>query len=243
MNSFFPFFFISTLIYFPIYYAMRRIFFNLPLHRDTGFYVSNHTVCSKKIDFSKGWNARFAMCSKVLPEFFYSFIYLKHGGIKYPFFSRFYYSLLNYVTAIFVGISAFWISNESALFYAIGLVSYGLMSSHPFVGSYFENGEQFELFFQNLGFVFIFLGMNHANLWFIQLGVSFWLFEGFFIKTISLGAVFLIELVILSQKSEAKYGLLLINAGWLLLYCLWVKLNGQKIIKGISFAIGNEKYS
>ncbi|HSD09464.1 MAG TPA: hypothetical protein VLF14_00640, partial [Candidatus Binatia bacterium] len=90
----------------PVYIALRCVFFDLPLHIDTCFYVSNHTICTRTIRYSRGWNARFAGCSKVLPEYFYSLVYLLHGGEGYKRASRVYLSLFNYGTAILVGLVA-----------------------------------------------------------------------------------------------------------------------------------------
>jgi ubiquinone/menaquinone biosynthesis C-methylase UbiE len=48
------FLFFFTLLILPFYLILRYPFFKLPLHEDTGYYVSNYTICSKKINFSKG---------------------------------------------------------------------------------------------------------------------------------------------------------------------------------------------
>ncbi len=68
-----------TLALLPVYLIVREPFRRLPLHIDTGFYVSNHTIVTGRFRFSQGWNAHFAGCSKLVPEVFYSLVYLLHG--------------------------------------------------------------------------------------------------------------------------------------------------------------------
>ena len=68
-----------TLAVAPVYLLIRQPFRRLPLHVDSGFYVSNHTIATGRFRFSKGWNAHYAGCSKLLPEVFYSLVYLLHG--------------------------------------------------------------------------------------------------------------------------------------------------------------------
>jgi hypothetical protein len=189
-----------TLAVLPIYFALRWPFFKLPLHMDTGFYVSNHTVVHRKIDYSKGWNATFAGCSKVVPELFYSWIYLLHGGKKYKFYSRFYYGFYNFVTAIVIGMTMYMIGDRSVLAYCAALTIYCLLSSEPYYGVYFENGEQFEVLPQVIGFYVFVWGVTEGRPVFVASGIGLWLLESCFIKLSSLPGV----------------GVLVV-AGWLLL--------------------------
>ena len=173
---------LATLLFFPLYLAIRWPYFKLPIGPDTGYYVSNHTIVHRKFSFSRGWNARYAMCSKFLPECFLSMIYLKYGHKKYNFAWRFAFSLYNYLTAISVGLLAHAATQAEPVSYLAGLVSYGLISSEPDYGIYYESSEQFEILFQTSGTYFILLGMQTADPLFSIIGAGLWFVDVFLIK-------------------------------------------------------------
>ncbi|MBU1626641.1 tetratricopeptide repeat protein [bacterium] len=229
-----------TLMMLPFYLVLRYPFFKLPLHIDTGFYVSNNTICTRRINFSKGWNATYAGCSKIIPEFFYSLIYLIHGGSGYKKFSRFYFSLYNYLTAIAVGYTMYIIGDGSVPLYCIGLVIFCLMSSEPHYGVYFENGEQFEVLPQIIGFLLIILGLDKGNVFFLAGGIGLWALESYFIKLTSLPATIILAfgVSILYPKSiPYLIASLIIASG---IYLLWVLKNNKNLGKMISSLIGHE---
>ena len=230
-----------TILLFPVYLALRWPFFRLPLHMDTGYYVSNNTICTGRINFSKGWNAAYAGCSKVLPEFFYSLIYLLHGGAdRYKFYSRFYYSLYGYGVAILVGYLAFVLASGDIVAYFIGLTVFCLLSSEPHYGVYFESGEQFELLPQVLGFLLICLGIQSHEAWTVGAGVGLWVLESYFIKlscfpaaiVLGLGAGYLFPR---SFPYSIGFSLLATAA-----YFGWVAHNGRKLNQLLRPIIGHE---
>ena len=233
---------IFTTCFLPIYLFLRRQFFNLPLHQDTGFYVSNHTIISRKFSYRKGWNSEFAFCSKVLPEYFYSVIYLKHGGESYPFYSRFYYSIYNYLTSIFLGTISFFLSDGHPAAYCSGLVCYAFFSSQPFFGIYFESAEQFEPLFQVISFFLLTFGFKYHQNFSIFLGLSVLIFESLFIKTSSLIAAFLIIVFFIISQS----GFWLAVAGAIILigalYVYWLFYNQKKTSFLFSSTIKHEIY-
>ena len=231
-----------TVLMLPVYLALRYPFFRLPLHIDTGFYVSNHTICTRKINLSKGWNAHFAGCSKVIPELFYSLIYLLHGGTRYKFYSRLYYSLYNYGTAILIGYGAYVLGGESEILYYGGLITFCMISSEPHYGVYFESAEQFELPFQVIGFLLIVLGLEGRNPYFVAGGFGVWVLGSFFIKLSSLigGSIFGLGIVLLCPASLPYVALAgLIGLG---LYVAWVSMNGRSVLELIKPLIGHESY-
>jgi len=243
MTSFFLHYVLTTILFFPIYLWLRRPFFQLPLHRDTGFYVSNQTIMKKKISYSQGWNAQFALCSKVIPEFFYSWLYLKFKGVQYQFYSRLYYSFWNYATGIAVGIAAVIAGDGNWIFYPVALISFSFLSSHPHSGIYFENGEQFEMLFQVIGGAAILYGIKEVAITPIVMGLSIWLLEAFFIKTVSLLSVFLLSAGLLWWRPALWPALIIAVAISFLLYYIWVRLNGQHFLKMIGTVWGHESYS
>jgi len=228
----------------PIYLALRWPFFRLPLHMDTGFYVSNHTICARKLRFSKGWNATYAGCSKVVPEFFYSLVYLLHGGgDNYKFYSRFYYSFYCFAVATLVGLLAYALIEDGSLPYFIGLILFCLLSSEPHYGIYFESGEQFELLPQVLGFLWIYLGLDWNSPLLVGGGVGLWVLESYFIKLSSLpGAIILGMGAGYFSPSSIPYSVLfslLASA----IYLWWIRYNGQSITKLLPAIIGHEVHS
>ncbi len=241
MNGFICYFFLPTIVFFPLYDVLRRLFFNLPLHRDSGFYVSNHTICSQKFSYREGWNAKYGFCSKVLPEFFYSLVYLKHGRTKFKFYSRYYYSFYNYATAIAVGFCAYIVTND-AWSYALALIIYGMISSHPFFGVYFENGEQFEVLFQAVGFGIIFLGFKQSNLILLSSGIALWVLESFFIKTVSLLSIFVIEVGIVYWKRSYLPAILIVDVVCFLIYLCWMHFHAQSFSSVFFRAVQHERY-
>jgi hypothetical protein len=226
-----------------IYLFLRWPFFKLPLHMDTGFYVSNQTICDRKFRFSKGWNARYAGCSKVVPEFFYSVVYLLHGeGDRYKFYSRFYYSFYCFAVAVLVGLLAYQLSVGSALPYVIGLVIFCLLSSEPHYGIYFENGEQFELLPQVAGILLIQIGLARETPWMVGGGVGLWMLDAYFIKLSSLPAAFIVGLgtaYILPTSIPYSLAFSFLTTA---IYLWWIVYNGQQITRVMQPIVGHEVY-
>jgi len=230
-----------TIVILLAYLALRWPFFNLPLHIDTGFYVSNHTICKRRIDFSKGWNANFAGCSKVLPEFFYSMVYLLHGGGKYKFYSRFYCSLYNYATAIAVGWGTYLISGRNdVLYYYFGVITYCLLSSEPHYGVYFENAEQFELLFQTSGILLVCQGIQNDNVYFIGAGFGFWFFNGFFVKLSSMISASILAIAVGWFFPMSLVPIIVSFLVTFTSYFVWILVNKQNFLSLLKPLIGHE---
>jgi hypothetical protein len=231
----------ATLVFFPFYLLLRKPYQKLPLHIDTGFYVSNHTIARKHFDFSKGWNAHYAGCSKILPELFYSLIYLFHGCEGYARWSRFYASLFNYVTAIAVGLLTCAVFAFDEKHYLAGLAAYALLSSEPHWGGYFECGELFHVLTDSASVLMLMHGLSHAD--------SLWVGAAAF--TFSSGACFI--------KLSAGIAFAAVFAGtalWhpiyalpmaggavvaLVVFAAWVRLNGQSVFRLLGPLHGHER--
>ena len=231
-----------TLLLFPAYLALRYPFFRLPLHLDTGFYVSNHTVARKHVRFSRGWNAHFAGCSKVIPELFYSLVYLWHRGSRYGFASHLWYSVYNYVTAVLVGYAAYVLGGREASFYYIGLACYCLLSSEPHYGVYFESAEQFEVLFHLAGWLLVFHGFAISNPFMVAAGVGVWLFDGFFVKLSSLISSAVIILVVAWRFPASLPHVAAVTALVTIAYAAWVLVNRKSIIGLLVPLIRHESY-
>lgn len=191
---------VVTIAFCGVYLLLRHPYGRLPLHIDTGFYVSNHTIVHRRINFARGWNARFAGGGKILPEFFYSLVYLRCGADKYASRSRLWLSIYNFSTAVVVGVLAWKLSGGDLVWYYCGLVAYALLSSEPQYGGYHESGEQFEVLPQALAVLCLFVGLANGSWWLCCLAAFLWAAETFAIKlTSAAGFVVLFGLACWSQ--------------------------------------------
>ena len=225
-----------TAAFLPVYLWLRHPFRRLPLHIDTGFYVSNHTIATGEFRFSKGWNARFAGCSKVLPELFYSLVYLvtarpREGMVRrddaYKTYSRLFAALYNFVTAVAVGLLACRLSGGELVYYYAGLVLFALVSSEAQYGVYFENGELFGILWNVIAIGLLAAGMSAGSAALVALGVFVWACEAFFIK---LSSAIALGVVIAGTALIAPYHalpMLIGGASALALYVLWIVRNGR----------------
>ncbi len=178
---------IITILFFPVYLLCRWPYFRLSrVGPDTGFYVSNHTIGTGKWRFSKGWNANYAMCSKLLPDAFFNLIYLKWGHRKYGFVWRLLFSVFNYGTAVLVGLVVYHALHQAPAGYAAGLICYGLVSTEPRYGIYYESADQFETLFQTLGLLIILLDPLSPLM--VLTGTGILLFNALVVKLTGLAA-------------------------------------------------------
>lgn len=178
----------GTILIFLIYLAIRWRYFKLPIGPDTGYYVSNNTIVNSKFAFSKGWNARYALCSKFLPEAFCSLIYVWFGHKKYKFLWRLFFSIYNFATASAVGGIVHLLTNGAPFSYLAGLLTFSLVSSETDYGIYYESAEQFEILFQAWGTLLILKGLQPIQPELLVLGSGFWFFDIFFVKITAIAA-------------------------------------------------------
>ncbi|HUU82454.1 MAG TPA: hypothetical protein VM243_03015 [Phycisphaerae bacterium] len=220
-----------TLLIFPIYLLLRHPYRKLPLHIDTGFYVSNQFVAGDRLSYSAGWNARFAGGSKVVPELFYSLVYLAYGGKDYASYSRLYFGAYNYLTAIAIGLLAWLLSGGDVLYYYTGLVVYALISSEPHWGGYFESGEQFEVLPQVLAVVCLWIGLTGGSPWWCALAAFIWAAQSFAIKlTSALGFVVLFGAAVWTHH-WTFYSVLGGGLTATLAYLLWLAAIGRNFTR------------
>lgn len=231
----------ATIVFFPIYLLLRKPFQKLPLHIDTGFYVSNHTIARKRFDFSKGWNAHYAGCSKVVPELFYSMTYLLHGSAGYARWSRFYASLFNYLTAITVGLLTCAVFEFDTGCYLAGLAAYALISSEPHWGGYFECGEFFHVLTDTGAVLMLLHGLERADLVWVGAAVFFFVSGACFIK-LSAGVAFAVVFAgVALWHSSFALSMLWGAVAALVVFAAWVHLNGQSVLGLLGPLCGHER--
>ena len=74
---------VGLALFVPLYLAYRARFASLPLHVDSGFYVTNAAIVERRYQPLRGWNAHFSGNSRLLPEWFHSVLYLRVGPANY----------------------------------------------------------------------------------------------------------------------------------------------------------------
>lgn len=176
--------------FFPVYLLLREPFRKLPLHIDTGFYVSNATLATGRWDFRRGWNAHSAGGSKLIPEAFFSRLYLlgRRGSDagtaarRYLSWSRCGTSVVNYVSCVLTGVLAMTLADfDVRLFYA-GLICHAFLSSEPHYGGGFECAEVFEVPFQLLSVIAFAIGVKSEAPDLVALAAFSFAFEACFVK-------------------------------------------------------------
>ncbi len=238
-----------TVLAFPLYLLLRYPFRRLPLHTDTGFYVSNHTICTRRFRFSEGWNARYAGCSKVIPEFFYSLVYLAHSPkdatigstrMGYKEWSRLWASVYNFLTAICVGILCSLFADGSPVHYVTGLTVFALLSTECQYGVYFECAELFEILFEVAGIAVFLLGMQMYNLALITLGALLWAAAACFVKLSAAVAALVVYSCVVAMNPSALFGVVC-GAGVVFVgFIVWVHVNGGRPIQQFQALRGHE---
>jgi hypothetical protein len=228
----------------------REPFVRLPLHVDTGFYVSNHTISKRRIDFSKGWNAHYAGCSKLLPELFYSLIYLKHSRAAtdknnttpstFRGMSRRYSSLVNFAAGIACGFLACIWNGGDITYYYLGLVCYSLISTEALWGGYFECAELLEVPFQVGGLACLSHGLATSSSGWIFAGATLWAVDVFFIKLSSMFAAGILFLGLGLLYSETVIGSVQAFAAFAALFLLWIRFNRKSVSRLLSALWGHE---
>ncbi len=240
-----PFYF--TALFFPLYMLIRHPFRRIPLHIDCGFYVANHTIATGRFSFRRGWNAHYAGCSKVIPEVFYTLLYLTHcrgngePGEKYVSLSRVWMSVFNYVTAISVGMLAMVLAGGDPIYYCAGLVTFALLSSEPHYGAYHECGETFQILADTVGVTLLLLGVAWGSTGYVAVAAAVWLFGAFYIKLSNLVG-FSILFGVAAWLLPASIKPMCIAAGIVAAsYLAWVLVNRRNPLSLVGRLWGHEK--
>jgi hypothetical protein len=236
-----------TLAFFPIYLLIRHPFRRTPLHIDTGFYVSNSTIANDRFRYSQGWNAHFAGCSKVLPEVFYSLVYLIHcrraisPGEKYKSMSRLWVSMFNYATAIAVGLLSMALADGNFAYYCAGLAAFGLLSSEPHYGVYHECGETLQMLFDTVAVTLLCYALQSVNSIFMAAAACVWLLGAFYVK-LSSGLGFPILFATAAALSPAWMLPIAIGAAAATAsFVVWIAWNGRNPMALLASLRGHEK--
>lgn len=133
-----------------LYLAYRARFALLPLHVDSGFYVTNAAIVARRYRPLCGWNAHFSGNSRLLPEWFHSALYLRVGPARYAAAFRSAYSGLALVAALSHGVAAQALLGTHAACWWTALLSAALLAEAQY-GAYFESAEAFEVAVQGVG--------------------------------------------------------------------------------------------
>jgi hypothetical protein len=203
-----------------LHHAARRMFYRLPLHQESGFYVSNDTILNRRFNPRKSWHARFSGGNKLVPEFFFSFVYLCSGGKKYAYYSRFAYTIFSILLLPPMAIICFELGmGQLEIWLAMFLLA--LVLAEPQFGSYYESGEQFELFALLWGMAMVMTGIENALPLWVGVGIGLWLLSAFFIKFSFIITPFVFSIQLL-KANEPWAAIILPWIAAITLYVLWL---------------------
>ncbi len=241
---------VLTVLAFLLYALARAPFRRLTLHYDTGFYVSNHTVTTNLFRFSKGWNARYAGCSKVIPEWLLGQSYVAARekvavcggaiGDTYSRTFRFRTTIIGFFTAITVGILCYQVGANSMGLYYAALISLCLVTAEPQWGNYHECAETFELLPQVCSVVLLLLGIENQNGPLIGLAAFLWAAEAYFIKLSSIVSFAILFTVIAFLHPKFIPVIALGGVAATILYLAWCRLNGHSLGSMFASVTGHE---
>ena len=221
----------------------RWPYFRLPLHGDTGFYVSNATITAKKFRFSEGWNAHYAGASKFLPEWFYSSIYLLFGHQRYPAMFRLWMSFYLALACGVVGWTCRFYLNQDVWVSIAAMVSFSFLSLEVVYQTYFETAEQFEIIPQFLGFGLIEHGLSTGRPVEVLLGLSLWWIDGIWIKLPALGGALVWSAYIVIPNSAWSVPVVAISGFWAVVFIVWQRVFAPSWKETCGRLIGHEKHS
>jgi hypothetical protein len=216
-----------VLVAFAIVFAIRLLYVKMPLHIDTGFYVSNWTVTFGNWRFAKGWSARFAGASKAIPEAFYTLVWLATYRTRIP------YKIamrLAFTLALGVGALAMWRAGEVlggfGVYAAIALL---LLATEPHYGGYYENCEQFHLVMWPAGLAMIALGLTAPSPFAIGMGAFIFALDTYWVKYAAAPVAAAVYFTTWQYAPAAGWP---IAFGWLAataLHLAWMRANGVSL--------------
>jgi hypothetical protein len=119
---------------------------------------------------AQGWNVRYAGASKLIPELFYTVIFLASPSGKYKESFRFAEIVLHALTAC-VAYCAMLAVDAGTVPAVATALAFLALSSEPDFGSYFECAEHFEPIFQFISFGAITLGIWHSDPFILGAGI------------------------------------------------------------------------
>jgi hypothetical protein len=192
---------VGLALFVSLYFVYRARFAGLPLHVDSGFYVTNAAIVERRYRPLRGWNAHFSGNSRLLPEWCHSTLYLRVGPARYAAAFRALYAGLALIAALSHGAAASALLGTHAAFWWTALISAALLAEVQY-GGYFESAEAFEVAVQGLGLAGVCWGAAHGCSWLGALGLAcFWLDALLIKSSAALPAVLVSALLLVQQPA------------------------------------------
>ena len=164
-----------------LFILYREAFTVLPLHMDTGYYVPNRAILTRRLAPFDGWNVHFSGASRALPQLVHTALYLAFGSAGYARAFRLLYSLLCFVSGLFVYILAVELGGQGwQPTYAMGL--YWVLTSESQYGTYFESAEAFQTVIELGGLILLIGGLQADLPWMTGLGLALFWIDTVFVK-------------------------------------------------------------
>ena len=158
----------------------RRLYEQVPLHMDTGYFVSNSTIHHRRWSYRDGWGSWASLCGRLIPEFVYSHLFLLgRPGVAADYkrnFRRF-DTCMGLVFAAGVAVLAprYAVSPAYAFLAAFTLVSL------PVLGVFYESCEKFSIVL----WVYAWAALLSGVPWLAVTGAALLWIDVFFVKATS----------------------------------------------------------
>jgi hypothetical protein len=224
------------------YAACRAPFATLPLHRDTGFYVPNYSVQTRRFGPFSGWNTYFSGGSRALPQFVHTALYLACGSRRYAQAYRWLYTLLAFATACLIGglASLLWDAGDGSFWVALPL-ALALLAEAQY-GAYFESAEVFETLCHAAGVWLVLRGLAHGAELSVVLGVGLLWLDAVAIKVTGAAVAGAVSLALLWLDPTRLWMLGALAATAVLVYLAWVRASGVGVKRLFELLARHERY-
>jgi hypothetical protein len=220
----------------------RHAFVRLPLHRDTGFYVPNHSVQTGRFGPFRGWNTWFSGGSRALPQLAHTALYLKCGSARYPTAYRALYTAMAWGTALATAwIACLVIGPSRGATVAALLLSLALLSETQY-GVYFESAEAFEVFFQATGVALALSGLSGHSPWLTLTGLLLLWVDVVGVKLTGAGVAGAVSAAVLWIEPAWWPGVVALGVIAVGSFLLWVRASGVGIGRIFHYLGRHEAY-
>ncbi len=224
-----------------LFILYREAFTVLPLHMDTGYYVPNRAILTRRLAPFDGWNVHFSGASRALPQLVHTALYLAFGSAGYARAFRLLYSLLCFVSGLFVYILAVELGGQGwQPTYAMGL--YWVLTSESQYGTYFESAEAFQTVIELGGLILLIGGLQADLPWMTGLGLALFWIDTVFVKISAAASAGSLSLATLYLRPDLWLTTFALGAAAVAAYSLWLRACGVTLRNTLHYLASHERY-
>lgn len=226
----------------PLYVAYRRVFADLPLGTDTGYYVTNTAVRSGRLGTRRGWRIHFSGASYVLPQIAHSLLYLWRKGAGYARAFRLLYSLLAFGAALGVGLLTQHLFGGDSRGFWLGTIVYLALAAECQYGVYVESAEVFESPAQVVALLLAMSGVSTGEPVPVFAGLTVSWLSAVFVKLSGAPVSAFLTAGVVLARPEWWAPAAAISAGAALVYVAWLRLAGVDVATNFRRLRRHEEY-